>query len=96
VRSAIEDAAQYHKTLIITVHRTQTTARDRPGYPMQTFRQIVDAARASGLPVRTLSQLDTTFGVKGSNTVTVRPGEPPLITVRLAATPARRSGGFLA
>ena len=61
VKAAIEDAVQFHQTLIITLHRTHSTATDEP-YPMAMFVKIVDAVHASGWSVTTLSQLNAPTG----------------------------------
>jgi peptidoglycan/xylan/chitin deacetylase (PgdA/CDA1 family) len=94
VAAAIQDASKYHHTLIITLHRINSTPSDRPGYPLDNFKQIVDLVHASGIPVKTLSGLDTMQGVTGSNSFTVTPQDPPLITVQVTAT-QEPTGGVL-
>jgi hypothetical protein len=50
------------------------------------FKQVVDAIVAEGLQVKTLSELDAMNGVIGTDTTTVTPAVPSLITVRVSTT----------
>jgi hypothetical protein len=86
VVDALADAKTYRNTLILTFHRISTRPSDPLGYPMEQFARIVDAVEASGLPVVTLSELDTMNGVSGACSVDVEPPEPSLITVEVRTT----------
>jgi len=81
---AVADAKKYRTTLIITLHRIQSTTTDRPGYSLSDFKQVVDAIKASGLPVVTLSQLDEMNGVPESSGIDVT--EPLLPMEKLTVT----------
>lgn len=74
VSQAIADAKESNATLILTFHRIYSVNGDRPGYPLEYFSQIVDAVAASGVPVKTLSQLDAAYGVQGRNDIVVDAG----------------------
>jgi peptidoglycan/xylan/chitin deacetylase (PgdA/CDA1 family) len=86
VVAAIRDAKRYRSTLFLTAHRIKSTPSDRPGYPLAMFKQVVDAIVAEGLQVKTLSELDAMNGVIGTDTTTVTPAVPSLITVRVSTT----------
>jgi peptidoglycan/xylan/chitin deacetylase (PgdA/CDA1 family) len=79
VRKAVVNAKKYHTTLILTFHRIHSMASDRPGYPLALFDEIVDSVHASGLPVKSLSQLDAAV--------------PELISVQASVTAGPSSHG---
>jgi peptidoglycan/xylan/chitin deacetylase (PgdA/CDA1 family) len=85
VAQAIADTRRFGNTLIITMHRIHATPSDPPGYALRDFQAIADELKASGLPVRTLSQLDAANGVPEDNRIHVIPARPsrllPTITV---------------
>lgn len=94
VARALADAKSSRATLMLTFHSIHAVPTDRPGYPIAEFTRIVQAIKASGLPVKTLSELDSTFGVPYQNQVTVRPGtlgQLDLKVTTLAATPTDAS-----
>lgn len=94
--AAIRDAKRYRSTLFLTAHRIKSTPSDRPGYPLEMFKQVVDAVVAEGLPVKTLSELDAMNGVIGTDTTTVTPAVPSLITVRVSTTGSPNDTGLFA
>lgn len=83
VIAAIRDAERYHTPLILTFHRIHAVPSDRPGYPLDDFKKIVDEVRNVGIPVLTLSQLDARNGVPVDNRIVETPAIPPLLTVTI-------------
>jgi peptidoglycan/xylan/chitin deacetylase (PgdA/CDA1 family) len=63
VQKAVDDAKTYKTTLFLTFHRIKSTPSDKPGYDIKDFEKIISGIHASGIPVRTLSQLDASNGV---------------------------------
>ena len=85
VQSAVLNAKRYHLTLILTFHRIHSEAEDPPGYPLASFKKIVNGIRSAGVIVTTLSGLDTMMGVPEDNRIDVQPGKPSQIVVSIRA-----------
>ena len=63
VIDAVADAKKYKLTLFLTFHRIQQFPTDKPGYDINNFKQIIEAIKASGINVVTLSELDALNGI---------------------------------
>lgn len=85
----IADAKQSRATLLMTFHRIQASPTERAGFPLAKFQKIVDAVKASGISVKTLSQLDTAYGMAQNqmSVVVARPAEVGLDVKLTKATP---------
>ncbi|MBK9159281.1 MAG: heparinase II/III family protein [Propionibacteriaceae bacterium] len=89
VFQVIADAKQSRATLLMTFHRIQASPTERAGFPLAKFQKIVDAVKASGISVKTLSQLDTAYGMAQNqmSVVVARPAEVGLDVKLTKATP---------
>jgi peptidoglycan/xylan/chitin deacetylase (PgdA/CDA1 family) len=95
VATAINAAAEYHTTLILTFHRIHATASDPVGYPLRLFEQIVNDIQQSGVKVLTLSQIDQSNGIPLSNHVYYQPAQPAQLTAQIHASGgAAPTGGW--
>ena len=90
VISAVDRAAKYHETIILTFRRVKSMAGDLTGYPLALFKKIVDGVRESGIKVMTLSELDRSNGVPVRNRIDFTPKRPSQITVKVTSGPSDR------
>jgi hypothetical protein len=91
VVSAVDQAAKYHETIILSFRRIKSMAGDWRGYPLALFKKIVDGVRKSGIKVMTLSELDRSNGVPVRNRIHFTPDQPAQITVQVTAGPPDRT-----
>jgi hypothetical protein len=63
VESAIQDANQYHQTLLLTFHRIYADSSAQSGYNIKNFKNIVDYLHQTHTAVFSLNQLDASNGV---------------------------------
>lgn len=59
ISKAVSDAKKYNLTLFLTFHRIKNRPEDAGGYEIQKFEQVIKDIAAQGLPVKTLSELDS-------------------------------------
>ncbi len=63
VMAAVDDARRFGLTLLLVFHRLQKESSDPNEYPLDSFQRFVDLLSASGVPVKTLRELDADNGV---------------------------------
>ena len=90
VITAVDQAAKYHQTIILTFRRIRSMAGDFSGYPLALFKKIVDGVRASGIKVMTLSELDQSNSVPLRNRIDFTLERPAQITVKVTAASSGR------
>jgi hypothetical protein len=89
VQRAVLNAKRYHLTLILTFHRIHSRPSDRPGYPLDNFKKIVDGIQKAGVRVTTLSGLDAMMGVPEDNHIDIHPGSPSQLSVSIRGSEKR-------
>jgi hypothetical protein len=90
VISAVDQAAKYHETIILTFRRIKSMAGDLSGYSLALFKKIVDGVRESGIKVMTLSELDRSNGIPVRNRIDFTLARPSQIMVKVTASPSDR------
>ena len=84
IEAAVRFAKRYHTTLILTFHRIHSEPGELPGYPLNSFKRIIDGIRKVGIKVMTLSQLDRSDGMPVRNRIFSTGNRRALITVGIS------------
>lgn len=72
IKSAIDDANEYHQTLLLTFHRIHTATTDKSGYDYSEFKQVIDYIANTKANALSLNAIDAENGVP-DNKITVTP-----------------------
>jgi peptidoglycan/xylan/chitin deacetylase (PgdA/CDA1 family) len=66
---AIQDTQEYKTTLFLTFHRIEATEFDRPGYPIENFKVIIDYLVKNKINVVSVSEFDKEHGVSANQQI---------------------------
>ena len=84
VLSAVHQAVIHHMTLILTFGQIHSERGEAGGYPLASFKEIVNGVQRSGIRVMTFSELDRSNGIPVKNRIDVRAGRPSQIMVSVS------------